>query len=57
LFSLQGAAITGLFVVGSSVLVAFCLQNSLTWHLARYYGIQSNSYFFSQIPSVGFFSL
>ncbi len=50
LFSLQGAAITGLFVVGSSVLVAFCLQNSLTWHLARYYGISGQGVF-RAIPS------
>lgn len=38
LSSLKGAAAKGLFVVGSCVLVAICLRNSLTWHLTRVWG-------------------
>lgn len=38
LTNVKGAAITACFVVGSAVVIAFCLRNSLTWHLARFWG-------------------
>jgi hypothetical protein len=36
--TLKGAAIEALFVLGSATLIFESVRNSLTWHLARFWG-------------------
>ncbi len=36
--TLKGAAIKALFVLGSATLIFESVRNSLTWHLARFWG-------------------